>query len=243
MGFRWREFVMPMFKIYVGNLDPRVKIEQVREMFAPFVTIEDAVLAVDSKTGKAKGFAIVMVRDPEIGRAAVKATQGKRLLGKTLTINEVMKKGQAAAKAAKETRQGPFGPHFNRQGGGRVGSIRGGGAGGGGGGMRRGLNRGPRGSGFGGGSGAGGGYGGGYGGGAPRGDGSSGPRSSGGGGFGSGQGGSSRFPGQGPASGGRPGFGTRPSGPSSGGSAGGGSDRQPGGGSQQRPLDDDRKAD
>lgn len=134
---------MPMFKIYVGNLDPRVKIEHVRELFSPFLTIEDAVLAVDAKTGKAKGFAIIMVRDPELGRAAVKATQGKRLLGKTLTINEVMKKGQAAAKAAKETRQGPFGPHFNRQGGGRGGAPRGGA-------MRRGFNRGPRGAGFGG---------------------------------------------------------------------------------------------
>ena len=110
-------------------------------MFSPFMTIEDAVLVADTKSGKPKGFAIVMVRDPEIGRAAVKATQGKRLLGKTLTINEVMKKGQAAAKAAKETRQGPFGPHFNRQGGGRVGAVRGG--------PRRGVNRGPRGGSFG----------------------------------------------------------------------------------------------
>ena len=80
-----------MFKIYVGNLDPRVKIEQVRELFAPFATIEDAVIATDTSTGKSKGFAIIMIRDPEIGRAAVKATQGKRLLGKTLTINEVVK--------------------------------------------------------------------------------------------------------------------------------------------------------
>jgi len=136
---------VPMFKIYVGNLDPRVKIEQVRELFSPFMTIEDAVLVSDSSSGKPKGFAIVMTRDPEIGRAAVKATQGKRLLGKTLTINEVMKKGQAAAKAAKEQRQGPFGPHFNRQGGGRVTTSRGGS-------LRRGSNRGPR-TGFGGASG------------------------------------------------------------------------------------------
>jgi hypothetical protein len=128
---------VPMFKIYVGNLDPRVTIAQVREIFSPFATIEDAVLVSDSKTGKLKGFAIVMIRDEEIGRAAVKATQGKRLLGKTLTINEVMKKGAAAAKAAKEIRQGPFGPHFNRQGGGRAGGGRGG--------LRRGQNRGPRG--------------------------------------------------------------------------------------------------
>jgi RNA recognition motif-containing protein len=133
---------MPMFKIFVGNLDTRVTIEQVREIFAPFVTIEDAVLVADPKTGKAKGFAIIMVRDADLGRTAVKATQGKRLLGKTLVINEVMKKGKAAAKAAKEVRQGPFGPHFNRQGGG--GSRGGGGMSSRGGSPRRGLNRGPR---------------------------------------------------------------------------------------------------
>ena len=114
---------MPMFKIYVGNLDPRVTIDHIRELFSAFVTIEDAVLVNDPKSGKPKGFAILMVRDAEIGRGAVKATQGKRLLGKTLTINEVMKKGVAAAKAAKEVRQGPFGPHFNRQGGTRTGGA------------------------------------------------------------------------------------------------------------------------
>lgn len=134
---------MPMFKIYVGNLDPRVKIEHVRELFSPFAVIEDAVLATDVKTGKAKGFAIVMIRDAEIGRAAVKATQGKRLMGKTLTINEVAKKGKAGVPAAPAARQGPFGPHFNKQGGGRFGGT--GGPRAGAGGMRRGLNRGLRG--------------------------------------------------------------------------------------------------
>ena len=136
---------MPMFKIYVGNIDPRSTIEHLRELFSPFATIEDAVLVGDTTSGKGKGFAIIMIRDPEIGRAAVKATQGKRLHGKTLTINEVMKKGKAAVKAAKEVREGPFGPHFNRQGGGRAGSTGGLRAGG----VRRGMNRGPRGPGLG----------------------------------------------------------------------------------------------
>lgn len=144
---------VPMFKIYVGNLDPRVKIEHVRELFSPFAVIEDAVLATDAKTGKAKGFAIVMVRDAEIGRAAVKATQGKRLMGKTLTINEVVKKGKGVAAPAPAVRQGPFGPHFNKQGGGRFGSTGGGSRLGGS--ARRGMNRGLRGPGPGVGPGAG----------------------------------------------------------------------------------------
>ena len=48
---------VPMFKIYVGNLDPRVKIEQIRELFAPFATIEDAVLAADAATPSNAGAA------------------------------------------------------------------------------------------------------------------------------------------------------------------------------------------
>lgn len=218
---------VPMFKIYVGNLDPRVKIEQVRELFSPFMTIEDAVLVADSSSGKPKGFAIVMTRDPEIGRAAVKATQGKRLLGKTLTINEVMKKGQAAAKAAKEQRQGPFGPHFNRQGGGRATTSRGGN-------LRRGFNRGPR-AGFGGATG-----GSSMGPSGPSGPsaGGFGPRSGGG----AGPGGGGGFQGPRPFGGGRPsGLGgsgfrsTGSSGPGAGGPGSGGSALPPRSDSPARP--------
>ncbi len=50
---------MPMFKIYVGNIDPRSTIEHLRELFSPFATIEDAVLAGDTTSGKGKGFAIL----------------------------------------------------------------------------------------------------------------------------------------------------------------------------------------
>ena len=230
---------VPMFKIYVGNLDPRVKIEQVRELFSPFVTIEDAVLVNDTKSGKPKGFAIIMVRDPEIGRAAVKATQGKRLLGKTLTINEVMKKGQAA-KVAKETRQGPFGPHFNSQGGGRAGNIRGG-FGGASGNVRRGFNRGPRGPGFGGATGGGAG-----GSSAPSGPGATGYGAS-GSGAGGGFGGGGQFRSSRPSSGGG-GFGSSPRfgpGPSPRPDARPGSAPESGGSSSARPpaspRDDDRR--
>lgn len=109
-----------MFKIYVGNLDYKVKVEQLRELFAVYAPIEDLVIPLDPKTNRAKGFGIVMIRDAELGRAAVKAMQGKRLLGRTLVVNEAVKKKKSGApepiSKADLVRNGPFGPRMYRVG-------------------------------------------------------------------------------------------------------------------------------
>lgn len=106
-----------MFKIYVGNLDYKVKIEQLRELFSVFAPIEDLVIPLDSKTKRAKGFAIVMIRDAELGRAAIRAMQGKRLLGRLLIVNEAVKRKKGDAPPVTKAdliRQGPFGPRMAR---------------------------------------------------------------------------------------------------------------------------------
>lgn len=111
-----------MFKIFVGNLDYKVRPEQVRELFAIYAPIEDLVLPTDPKTNKPRGFAIVMIRDPELGAAAIRAVQGKRLMGRELVVNEAMKKkGKAEQASSPPPRTGPFGPRMFRPGGGQVG--------------------------------------------------------------------------------------------------------------------------
>jgi len=114
-----------MFKIYVGNLDYKVKVEQLRELFNVYAPIEDLVIPTDPTTNRAKGFAIVMIRDAELGQAAVKAMQGKRLMGRTLVVNEAVKRkaaGQPIVTKADLIRNGPFGPRMNRFGDARGGS-------------------------------------------------------------------------------------------------------------------------
>ena len=108
-----------MFKIYVGNLDYKVKVEQLRELFTVYAPIEDLVIPIDDRTSRAKGFAIVMIRDAELGQAAVKAMQGKRLLGRMLVVNEAVKRrktGQPVMTKADLVRNGPFGPRMYRTG-------------------------------------------------------------------------------------------------------------------------------
>jgi RNA recognition motif-containing protein len=108
-----------MYKIFVGNLDYKVRPEQVRELFALYAPIEDLVLPTDPKTNKPRGFAIVMIRDPELGAAAVRGVQGRRLMGRELVVNEALKKKGKAAPAPEPERKGPFGPRMFQKGEGR----------------------------------------------------------------------------------------------------------------------------
>lgn len=109
-----------MFKIFVGNLDYKVRADQVRELFALYAPIEDLVLPTDPKTSKPRGFAIVMIRDPELGAAAIRGVQGKRLMGRELVVNEAMKKkGKASAVPPTPARSGPFGPRMFKSADGR----------------------------------------------------------------------------------------------------------------------------
>jgi RNA recognition motif-containing protein len=105
-----------MFKIFVGNLDYKVRTEQVRELFALYAPIEDLVIPTDPKTNKPRGFAIVMIRDPELGAAAIRGVQGKRLMGRELVVNEAHKKGKAPPVEPEPVRNGPFGPRMFRKG-------------------------------------------------------------------------------------------------------------------------------
>jgi RNA recognition motif-containing protein len=86
-----------MFKIFVGNLGHDVVVDDVRALFERHATIEDIALPV-GENGKLRGFAIVMIKDPQQGRLALMAARGSRLGGRMLIINQARKKGKAPPK-------------------------------------------------------------------------------------------------------------------------------------------------
>ena len=108
---------MPMFKIFVGNLDSKVTVEMLRPMFEPFGELDEVVVAKD-EDGKSRGFAIVLYKDAMKGQLAIETLTGRKILGREIVINEAMKKGKkkmTPADAAKP--RGPFGPKFRGPGG------------------------------------------------------------------------------------------------------------------------------
>ncbi|MCI0630439.1 MAG: RNA-binding protein [Phycisphaerales bacterium] len=84
---------MAMFKIFVGNLSFNTTADSLKKLFSRHADVDDIAMAVDPETGKLRGFAIVMIRDENQGRAAIAALRNSRLDGRTLLINEARKKG------------------------------------------------------------------------------------------------------------------------------------------------------
>ena len=116
---------MPMFKIFVGNLDPKVTVEMLTPMFAAFGELDEVIVAKD-EDGKSRGFAIVLYKDSMKGQLAIETLTGRKILGREIVINEAMKKGKKKLGPAEtEKPRGPFGPKFGGGGGvgGRGGSA------------------------------------------------------------------------------------------------------------------------
>lgn len=87
-----------MFKIYIGNLENGVTLDQLKVLTASFTDIEDLVLVMDPETGESRCFAIAMFRDAARGQLLIQTLSGHILNGRPMIVNEVVKKAKGAAK-------------------------------------------------------------------------------------------------------------------------------------------------
>jgi RNA recognition motif-containing protein len=77
-----------MNKLFVGNLDYTVTSDDIKQAFAPFGTIVDAVVIMDKMTGRSRGFGFVEFSKPEEAKAAVEKLNGSDLKGRKINVNE-----------------------------------------------------------------------------------------------------------------------------------------------------------
>src|SRR5262245_65353680 len=104
--------------LYVGNMSISTTEDQLRQLFSQYGTVTKVQLIMDRETGRPRGFAFVEMSDG--GDAAIAATNGMQLDGRTLTVNEAK---------PREDRGGGGGGRGGYGGGGRGGGGRGGGGG------------------------------------------------------------------------------------------------------------------
>jgi RNA recognition motif-containing protein len=69
-----------MLKLFVGNLPPEARENDIRKLFAEYGTVRSIDLAQDIFTGRNKGFCFVEMEGHE-ARAAVAALDGKPIEG------------------------------------------------------------------------------------------------------------------------------------------------------------------
>ena len=74
--------------IYVGNLSPDVKDENLREAFESFGEVTSAKVIKDKYTGQSRGFGFVEMTTQSQAMTAIKSLNGKDLQGKEMNVSE-----------------------------------------------------------------------------------------------------------------------------------------------------------
>jgi RNA recognition motif-containing protein len=74
--------------IYVGNLDYKVREEQLRDAFSQHGEVSSVKIVTDRDTGRSKGFAFVEMPDDNAGRNAIEQMNGASLGARSLVVNE-----------------------------------------------------------------------------------------------------------------------------------------------------------
>lgn len=115
-------------KLYVGNLPFTVDDAKLKEIFAAYGEITEAVLITDKFSGRSKGFGFVTLESDEEADKAIAELHEKEVEGRKLTVNEARPMEERPPRRDFGNRGGGFGG--NRGGGNRDGG-RGGGYGGG----------------------------------------------------------------------------------------------------------------
>jgi len=117
-------------KMFVGNLSWNLTSDDLRQLFAEFGTVEDAVVLTDKFSGRSKGFGFVTMSTEEEAQAAIAGLNEKEVDGRQIVVNV------AQPPRPREDRRGGFN---DRRGGGSSGGYNSRGSN-----DRGGYNRGPR---------------------------------------------------------------------------------------------------
>jgi RNA recognition motif-containing protein len=76
-------------RLYVGNLPFKATESDIENFFSEAgVAVDNVTVVRDKFSGEARGFGFVDINDDAAGEAAVRACNGKPLLGRPLVINE-----------------------------------------------------------------------------------------------------------------------------------------------------------
>ena len=79
--------------IYVGNLNFKVKEEELAEIFAEYGTVDSAKIVMDKFSGRSKGFGFVTM-DDNAGKTAIEELNGATYADREMVVNEARPRKQ-----------------------------------------------------------------------------------------------------------------------------------------------------
>jgi RNA recognition motif-containing protein len=81
--------------IYVGNLDFKVKENELEKIFADFGNVESVNIITDKFSGKSKGFGFVTMVNKQEAELAIKELNGIILKNRNIVVNEARPKKES----------------------------------------------------------------------------------------------------------------------------------------------------
>ncbi len=74
--------------IYVGNLDFKVKENELQELFEEYGSVSSAKIIIDKYSGRSKGFGFITMDDDDEANKAIKELNGTSLQSREMIVNE-----------------------------------------------------------------------------------------------------------------------------------------------------------
>ena len=74
--------------LYVGNLSYTTTVEELKDLFSEYESVEDVKVITDRDSGRSRGFGFVDFSSDEEAEKAIKALNGHSLGDREITVNE-----------------------------------------------------------------------------------------------------------------------------------------------------------
>jgi RNA recognition motif-containing protein len=74
--------------IFVGNLNYRLQVEALEQLFAEYGQVDYVKIITDRETGRAKGFGFVEMPNDAEGQAAIDGLNGSEVMERAMVVNQ-----------------------------------------------------------------------------------------------------------------------------------------------------------
>ncbi len=87
-------------KLYVGNLPYAYTSDELREAFEPHGSVQSAIVIMDRKTGRSRGFGFVEYETEDDARTAMEEINGTSVGGRNVIVSEARERPQDSGPSA-----------------------------------------------------------------------------------------------------------------------------------------------
>lgn len=88
--------------LYIGNIPFSATVEDVRDLFKPYGTVESVNLITDRETGRLRGFGFVEMADG--GQEAIDALNQTDFGGRSITVSEAKPRQERSQRPPRDNR-------------------------------------------------------------------------------------------------------------------------------------------